>query len=291
MIDNAITNGIIEPAILNELIHLNSTPNIKILDATFVLTEPEETPYQIYMKSRIGNAIFFDINKIADSQSDLPRMLPSSDKFETKVSDLGISNNDLIVIYGQAGMLMGAARAWLMFRIFGHDKVCILNGGLPAWLNERFMLNNSPTPTPVKTQFKAKFRPELVCNIDNVKRESESGTAFILDARSKERFNGTHPEPRAKMCCGHIPRSNNVPCKTLIKDDTKKLKSKKELQDIFNKIGVGKDDFVITTCGSGVTACVITFALYHIGNKKAVLYDGAWSEWGRTKLKNKIETT
>ncbi len=291
MIDKTVASGIIEPAALNELLGSETAANIKIIDGTFVLPGSEENPLSSYKEARIGNAVFFDINEIANHSTDLPHMLPSPEEFEASVSGLGISNDDLVVVYGQAGMLMGPARVWWSFRAFGHDKVCVLNGGLPAWLAEGFALNEEPPQSPTPAQLKAEFRPELVRDIKQVGKISDTGTIPILDARPAGRFDGTTPEPRAGMRSGHMPGSYSVPCGTLITDDTGKLKSREELQLLFEDVGIQIAGPIVTTCGSGVTACVISLALYHLGNKNAAVYDGSWSEWGKPGLETTVITT
>lgn len=168
----------------------------------------------------------------------------------------------------------------------GHDNVCILNGGLPAWLKAGYETTSDVTkPKASEKPFKAKLK-NLVCTMDEVRNHSNNKTAHIFDARPKQRFYGEIDEPRAGLLKGHIPNSSNIPASSLVNQETGKLKSDSELQDIFSSFKISPDDHIITTCGSGVTACIISFALHHIGIKNSHVYDGSWTEWANPQLKN-----
>ncbi|MEM7679951.1 MAG: rhodanese-like domain-containing protein [Pseudomonadota bacterium] len=289
MIEDQIEAGIVEPRDLFEHLQDGNLLNIKLVDASFVLPGSAENTYQNYHAKRIEHAEFFDIATISDPQSDLPHMLPSPDHFASAMSRLGLSNNDIIVVYGQSGMVMGPARAWWMFRVFGHEQVAVLNGGLPAWIKEGFEINTSqPDPAP-KAKYIANFQEHLVVNIEAVKEATESHT-LILDARASDRFSGDEQEPRSGMRAGHIPSAQNVPCMTLIDQNTGKLKSDDQLREIFESVGFKLGIDIITTCGSGITACVIALALYKINHKNTPVYDGSWSEWGNETCDTPIET-
>ncbi|GJL84692.1 MAG: thiosulfate sulfurtransferase [Micavibrio sp.] len=296
MIEEIVKQGIVEATTLH--MQLND-PLVKLIDATFVMPGAADNPRTNWKKKRIGNAAFFDIDEIADQNTDLPHMLPSPEEFERAVSAMGIRDNHMVVVYGQSGMVMGPARAWWMFRTFGHDKVCVLNGGLPAWLKEGYKLNTEPPQTPTPSNFKAFFRPELVRNMHDITKafkEDKEGkrnqgeTVSIFDARPAPRFNGTAPEPRAGLRSGHIPGSRNIQASDLVYMENGKLKPYEELYEIFIEAGYVPGTPAITTCGSGVTACLIALALHNQGFNASV-YDGSWAEWGQEVLQTEVETS
>ncbi len=282
-----IKKGIIEPINLHTMLE---DPHVKILDATFVLPGSSENPRAAWEKQRIGNAAFFDIEKIADKNTDLPHMLPSAQEFESTVSDLGIGNDDFVIVYGQSGMVMGPARVWWTFRVFGHDKICVLNGGLPAWLAAGYEMNEEPPEASRRAAFKAKINPSLVCDMAAVRKTiaAGDGKTQILDARPPARFNAETPEPREGLSSGHIPGSCNVPAGALVQARNGKLREGEDLHQFLIDSGFQPGKPVITTCGSGVTACVISLALHNQGFSSTV-YDGSWAEWGKKDLKNPIE--
>ena len=218
-------------------------------------------------------------------------MLPSADHFASSLGHLGITQDDTIVIYGQSGMIMGPARAWWMLRAFGHEKIMLLNGGLPAWKKARLPLNTEQPPTPKPLDYSATYNPALVNNKDDMLKaiESEVG-AQILDARPAGRFSGADKEPRAGMHSGHIPNSVNLPCIDLINSANGKMKSTDELRALFSDLKIDLSAPIITTCGSGITACALAFALHLLGHEDASIYDGSWSEWGQESLDLPVET-
>ncbi len=248
---------------------LKSGGSVKLLDATYPSKEA----------ARIGDAGVFDIDAVADPRSDMPHMLPSPGDFARAVLELGISNDDLVVVYDQSGIAMAAARAWWMFRVFGHDNVCVLNGGLPYWKATGHPLNDSPPAAPAAVKYTASFRPELVRDMALVQQalRSGGGTA-ILDARSTERFSGNAAESRPGLRSGHIPGSANVPYASLIDPSDGRLRAVADIRGILDAFA-GKQ--VIASCGSGVTACVIALAFYTLEKPDVAVYDGSWTEWGR----------
>lgn len=281
MIQQAIDSGIIAPQDLHALLAAGET-GIKLVDATFVLPGSAEDPRRNYSESRIGHAVFFDLDGVCDKKTALPHMLPEKDSFAQSLSQMGIGNDDVIVIYGQYGMVMGPARLWWMLRVFGHDRVCVLDGGLPAWKDAGYALETAPPATPSPAVFTVQDeRKDLVVSLPCVQSISETGECPILDARPKERFDGQSPEPRAGMRSGHIPGSVNVPCSGLVDPGTGKLKGKDDLKSVLQSCGADiSPPSVIATCGSGITACMIALALFHLGCKTCRVYDGSWSEWG-----------
>jgi thiosulfate/3-mercaptopyruvate sulfurtransferase len=271
--------GLIEPEELAELVE-KDTGSIKLVDASY--------GNPVYQHLRIDDAVFFDIDDIADKSNRMAHMLPPEDEFATAVSRLGISNKDMIVVYDQSGIAMAAARAWWMFRVFGHDNVHVLNGGLPLWRAQGFPLNNNPPEIPRLTKFKARFRPELVKSMEEVSRIIEKSDTTLIDARSAERFEGQSPESRPGLRQGHIPGSCNLPYVTLIDPASGRLKEPEILKAVFADIGLTTQ--TTTTCGSGVTACVLALGLYQLGYKDVAVYDGSWTEWGQTSSGMPVQT-
>lgn len=283
-INAIIDRGIITPDELHDLMHspAKGQPSLKILDGTFVLPGSDVDPRQEFSNRHISGARFFDIEAISDKNSDLPHMLPPEDQFEDAVSILGIGNQDLIVVYGQSGLIMGPARVWWMFRTFGHEKICVLDGGLPAWEAEGYKITDLENKIDEQS-FEANFNDKLVRDKAQVLSASEQAKASILDARPAPRFNGEVPEPRAGMRAGHIENSHNIPAQTLVDAETGRLKRTEELKALLKSYIDQDSTEIITTCGSGVTACVIALALFNCGTKNASVYDGSWSDWGREK--------
>lgn len=287
MFEKFAQSGLIEPEELHELINSKSD-SIRILDASFSMPSSGVKTRDEFLKSHIEGAQFFNIDEIADHNTDLPHMLPTAEEFSEAVSNLGIDNESFIIIYGQDGIIMGAARAWWMFKVMGHDNVCILNGGLPAWLKAGYETTDAITKvTKSSSSFKTHPRP-LVCTMRDVQKNSENNSAYIFDARPKERFFGEIDEPRKGLLKGHIPNSYNIPASSLVNLKTGKLKTVNELEAILSPFDILPEDQIITTCGSGVTACIISFALHHLGIKNSRVYDGSWTEWANPQLKNPI---
>lgn len=257
-----------------ELAQIIDNADVKLLDATYVMTGKPS------MDMRIGNAREFDIDDIADIDSDLPHMLPDASVFEAKLRDLGIGRDDAVIVYDQTGIAMAASRAWWMFRVFGHDNVAVLDGGLPKWMAEGRPLNTEETGKPEPGDFAATFRAELVRTLEQVDANIHARTEILLDARDSGRFTGITPEIRQGITAGHVPGSLNTPFMELIDHDTGTLKGAEALQALFDQAGVDTSKPLATTCGSGVTACVVALALHRLGHENVPVYDGSWTEWG-----------
>ncbi|MCL4677581.1 MAG: sulfurtransferase [Alphaproteobacteria bacterium] len=296
MMDQIIRQGTITPAQLQTLLMQDDglvSSSLKILDSTFVLPGSPENLRENYNNRRLPGALFFDIDGIADKAAPLPHTAPTRHIFEAGMSALGITPDDLVVLYGQHGMTMGPCRVWWTLRLFGHDRVCVLDGGLPAWIRFGGTVENSPPKPPAPSHYKARaIREELLISRDRVTQAMESGMHPILDARPRARFDGTAPEPRPGMRSGHIPGSLNIPASDLVDPERGTLKPDSELKRILEDAGF---DFTtpnapkaIATCGSGITACVIALALYRQGFDKIGVYDGSWAEWGQESAGNKI---
>ena len=260
-------------------------PNIKILDATFFLPDSVLDAEKEYKKKHIPNSVFFDINKIADPKNPLPHMIPSKEQFSIMMQNLGLNNQDEIIIYDNSPLL-SSARAWFLFRYFGHENIFILNGGLKNW--EKFGGEITNKKTIISTgDFQSKTeRKDLVVNLNQMISFSNNNSKLILDARSYKRFTGEAKEPRPGLLSGHIPNSKSLPSSDLITNDGF-LKSIKELNKIFSNNDFYDKEEIIATCGSGVSACVISVALYCLGKKDTPIYDGSWTEWASSGQKIK----
>jgi thiosulfate/3-mercaptopyruvate sulfurtransferase len=243
---------------------------IRIIDATY----PPQPG--VYRRARIGNAVPFDIDAVADHTIALPHMLPAADDFAAAAGALGIGNEDTVIVYDQTGMAMAASRVWWMFRCFGHKDVRVLDGGLPAWMAADYPVATGLFPIE-PAQYQARLHPALVRNSRQVRESMNRADTLIIDARPPERFYGLMPEPRPGMRAGHIPGSINIPFPDLIDPATGRLKAN-HLQ-VLEAVATGASS-IITTCGSGVTACLLALALFEAGRPDTAVYDGSWAEWG-----------
>jgi len=252
--------------------------NLVILDASFHLPTSGRDGSKEFETARIPGARFFDIDGIKDPHSDLPHMMPDDVTFEQAMEEIGISDSSRIVVYDWHG-LFSAARAWWMLRAFGHANVALLDGGFNTWTAENRPVETGPAPTPPRGSFTAQMNRKFIKKLDDVREASRRGDWQILDARSAGRFNGTEPEPRPGLRSGHIPNSINIPHSTL-SNPNGTVRSTFELRDLLEKAGVNLAGPILTSCGSGVSACNITFVLHLLGHRDAPVYDGSWSEWG-----------
>ncbi len=254
------------------------SPNLIVLDASFFLPNQNRDAKTEYRQNHIPGALFFDIDAIADLATNLPHMLPSPEEFAEAVGKLGIGNDTLVVAY-DSNFFMASARVWWTFRIFGHGRVTVLDGGLARWRQEGLPVEAEPVQAQPKS-FIASFRPELVCDISQVKALLGQPDAQILDARGPGRFHGTEPEPRPGVRGGHMPGSRNLPYKTLSDEASFCLKPLPELEALYRQAGIDTAKPVVTTCGTGVTASILALGLYLLGNETVAVYDGSWTEWG-----------
>lgn len=257
--------------------HLNA-PDIIVLDATWRPPSAEVSARADYEREHIPGAIYFDIDKVADSASSLPHMLPSAVQFSSMMRKMGIGDGMRIVIYDREG-LFSAARAWWMFRVMGVRDVAVLNGGLKKWMAEGREVEDMPPPPRTARHFTARMDARLVRNMSEVLSAVQNGQPQIVDARSRERFLGLEENPPENMRIGHIPGSVNLHFARLINEDGT-IKDPETIRQLFIESGVDLGKPVITTCGSGVTAAILSLALSLIGHEQWSLYDGSWSEWG-----------
>ncbi|WP_036287839.1 3-mercaptopyruvate sulfurtransferase [Methylocystis sp. ATCC 49242] len=253
-----------------------SSPDILVFDASWHMPAAGRDPRAEYLAGHIPGAVFFDIDGVADHSTDLPHMLPSPEVFEAEMRRLGFGDGTRAVVYDSVG-LFSAPRLWWTLNVFGVDKVSILAGGLPAWKAEGRPLE-SGEPQRAPRGFTARFDPDLVADAAAVRAALESGAAQVVDARSAERFHGRAPEPRPGLRSGHMPGARNLPFPAVIQDG--RMKERSGLEAAFTAAGLDPDRPVIASCGSGMTACILSLALAASGRAPATVYDGSWSEWG-----------
>ena len=253
--------------------------NLVILDASFFLPRQQRNAQQEFRSQHIPGAQFFDIDEIADLTSSLPHTLPGADQFARQAGQLGIDNDTWVIIYDN-NHFFASARAWWMFRVFGHNKVKVVNGGLTRWKNQLFPLT-SDLIRPAPKLFNAAFRSELFADLKQIRVIQRQGSKQILDARSEDSFNGRRPLHDAGLQPGHIPGSLNIPYQNLFAQDDFTLRPVEQLRRIFSDAAVDFSKPMVTSCGSGVSAALLLLALYQLGLYDIPLFDGSWAQWGR----------
>jgi thiosulfate/3-mercaptopyruvate sulfurtransferase len=258
--------------------HLNDT-NVKIVDASYKMPGITPPAKDDYLKAHIPGAVFFDVDAVSDHTNPLPHMFPNAEQFGRDVGALGIGNGDMVVVYDAGGWIAGP-RAWWMFLSYGHTNVRVLNGGLKKWRAEgRSVESGAVTQRP--TTFKAAFDARRVRSMQQMIANIASKAEQVIDARASDRFEARVGEPRPGLRPGHIPGSRNLPYNNLFDPATGAMKPLDQLRAAFSGAGVKLDAPIVTSCGSGVSAAVLTLALYRLGLENPALYDGSWSEWGQ----------
>ena len=251
-------------------------PDFRVVDAAWYLPAQNRNGAEEYAAGHIPGAVFFDQDVIADHSTGLPHTIPSPEYFATEVGKLGISETDTIVIHDGPGIFT-APRAWWLFRVMGARNVYVMDGGLDGWKkNGRPLTTELPEPAPAT--FRAHSDPSRVTTLEAMKDIVARGTRQIADARSAGRFTGTEPEPRAGLRSGHMPGAKSLPSGVFSENGN--FKSLSDLRKLFENAGIDLGRPVVTSCGSGITAAIITLALTSLGHSDNTLYDGSWSEWG-----------
>ncbi len=252
-------------------------PDLRILDASWHLPGAARDAKAEYDTAHIPGARFFDIDEISDHRSELPHMVPTVEKFMSRMRAMGVGDGHQVVVYDNSDLL-SAARVWWLFRLMGKTDIAVLDGGFGKWQAEGREVDDLP-PVIRDRHMTVRRQAHLVRDVTQVAAAAKLGDHAIVDARSPGRFEGTEPEVRPGLRSGHIPGSRNVHFRRLLRDDNT-MRPPEEIRGIFDDAGVDLGKPVITTCGSGVTASVLALALERIGHSNTSVYDGSWSEWG-----------
>jgi thiosulfate/3-mercaptopyruvate sulfurtransferase len=250
-------------------------PDLVVFDATKYLPNEGKDGAAEFLRGHLPGARYFDIDLVADQETTLPHMVPTAGRFERLMGEMGVSNESMVVFYDQKG-IASSARGWWLMGLFGHDMAAVLDGGLPKWVREgRQVETGSPAP-PAPTRFQATFRAERLRGIGDMMRRDPG--RIVLDARAAGRFHGTAPEPRPGLPNGHMPGSVSLPNTELLNPDGTMLPAER-LRERFASAGVDGGKTVVTSCGTGVTAAILTLGLVRAGLAPGAVYDGSWTEW------------
>ena len=249
-----------------------------MFDATKYLPNEDKDGKAEFLRAHIPGARYFDIDEVADQDTDLPHMVPTPGRFAKLMAAMGVNNASRIVFYDQKG-LASAARGWWLMGLFGHDQAAVLDGGLPKWMREGRPVTDGPAANPTPGNFLPEYRVTRLRGVGDVMRNVASGEELVLDARAAGRFTGATPEPRAGMRSGHIPGSENLPYTDLLNADGT-FRSVSDIKARLARASVDGSLPVVTSCGSGVTACILTLGLRLAGMPEGAVYDGSWTEWG-----------
>ena len=252
--------------------------DLVVFDATMYLPNENKSGRIEFTKEHIPGARFFDIDLVADQDTELPHMVPSPGRFAKLMAELGVSNGSRVIFYDQKG-LSSAARGWWLMGLFGHDVAAVLDGGLPKWRREGRPIASGEPARASPGRFRPDYRATRVRGIGDILRNTTDGSELVLDARAAGRFTGETPEPRAGMRSGHIPNAKSLPYTELLNADAT-LRDPAALRMRLAQAGVDGSRSVVTSCGSGVTACILTLGMVLAGLPEGAVYDGSWTEWG-----------
>lgn len=270
---NHIKAPLVEVAWLKEQL---GNKHLVILDATLPKAVQSNSSDELE-DHRIPGARFFDIkNVFSDTSAPFPNTWPGEDAFIKAAQQLGIDNNSMIVVYDDHG-IYSSARAWWMFRSMGHTNIAVLNGGMPAWKQAGFALEEKKSIDVEQGNFIGMYDPNFFLDHQYVLDHLDDIEQTVIDARAENRFKGLVEEPREGLRSGHIPGSKNLPYTDLLEDG--KMKKPEELKEKLLTI-IPKNKKLVFSCGSGITACVLVLGAELSGYQNLSVYDGSWTEWG-----------
>ncbi|MES2254601.1 MAG: 3-mercaptopyruvate sulfurtransferase [Pseudomonadota bacterium] len=254
---------------------IQNLTKVRVVDASWYMPAEKRDAKAEFEAAHIPGAVFYDIDALSDQGTTLPHMLPLPEQFARDAGALGIDDGDMVVVYDGTG-IFSAPRVWWALRAMGHEKVAVLDGGMPAWKTAGGAIESGPAQ-PKTATFTARPNGGILRDFGAVK--AALGHTQVLDARSAPRFEGSEAEPRAGLKSGHMPGSANIPYRAVLTSDSK-LKDDASLQKLFAEKGVDLRAPIITSCGSGVTAAILMLALEKVGSRQVAIYDGSWTEWG-----------